>query len=181
MLPGSDQENTEMVALRIQEVVNNTDVVVPGVCVLPPMKVVMGSIRMKAFVSSRKLVDDAFATLEQNRANIIETIEKSAMETAEAAENAETTEPLEVALEPESPVAAVSVISTCEPQSMELLVEPFPAAPYDSSSELAAETQRDEDVLSDNISPEIVPEEIITDSNAMVPAVRPDESTDSTV
>jgi diguanylate cyclase (GGDEF)-like protein len=71
MLPGANQENTDMVSARVQEIVNSTEVVIPGVSTLPPMKVVMGTSTMSAFVSGRKLVGDAFAALEQNRAILL--------------------------------------------------------------------------------------------------------------
>lgn len=164
LLPGADQENTEMVAARVQEVVNNTEVVVPGVCVLPPMKIVVGGTRMSAFVSSRKLLDDAFAKLEQNRAIMLTPMTESATEAT---------------IEPESPVADVCNIPTLEPQSMEAAAEPSPAAPDNSSPEMTADTLT-ENAYSGNITPEsdpvIQPEDMLTGSGAVTPDVSPNES-----
>lgn len=87
MLPGTNPENAEMVSARIQEVVNNAEIVIPGVCVLPPMKIVTGGTMMSAFVSSRKLVDDAFTALEQHRAVLLAAIAELAAETAIEAES----------------------------------------------------------------------------------------------
>jgi len=164
MLPGADQENTDMVAARIQETVNNTEVVIPGVCALPPMKIVMGGIRMSAFVSGRKLVDDAFAKLEQNRTTLLAAITESATQAT---------------VEPESPVADVCNIPALQPQSMEAVAEPSPAVADNSSPEVTAETTA-ENALSASITPESVPviqpEDMFTDSGAVTPDVRPDES-----
>ncbi len=82
MLPGTDQENAAMVSARIQETIDNTGIVIPGVCVLPPMKIVIGTTMMSAFVSSRKLVDDAFAALEQNRTILLAVMAEPPAETA---------------------------------------------------------------------------------------------------
>ena len=164
MLPGADQENTDMVATRIQEIVNNADVVIPGVCVLPPMKIVMGGIRMSAFVSGRKLVDDAFAKLEQNRAILLTPIIEPATEAT---------------MEPEPPVADVCDSATPEPQSIEAAAEPLPTAPDNSASEMTAETLT-EDTYSASIAPESVaviqPEDLFTGSGAVPPDVSPNES-----
>lgn len=67
LLPDTNLDDATMVSTRIQEKVNGTEIVIPRVCVLPPMKIVTGTVTMSAFVSSRKLVGDAFAVLEQNR------------------------------------------------------------------------------------------------------------------
>ena len=166
MLPGADQENTEMVAARVQEIVNNADIVIPGVCVLPPMKVVMGGIRMGAFVSSRKLVDDAFAKLELNRVVMLTPI----------------IEPVtEATVEPEQPVADVCDIAAPElkSQSIEATAEPSPAAPDTTAPEVVAETLT-QDTYSASIDLEpvtvIQPEDTRTDSGAVAAEVRPDES-----
>ena len=164
MLPGTDQENTEMVAARIQEVVNNTEVVIPGVCVLPPMKIVVGGIRMSAFVSSRKLVDDAFATLEQNRAILLATMTESVTE---------------VAVEPESAVADVCDIPALESQSTETAPEPSAAEPDIALPEMTAEILT-EDTLPASITPESVSviqlEDTLTDNGAVAPDESSNES-----
>ena len=166
MLPGADQENTEMVAARIQEIVNNADIVIPGVCVLPPMKVVMGGIRMGAFVSSRKLVDDAFAKLELNRVVMLTPI----------------IEPVtEATVEPEQPVADVCDIAApeLESQSIEATAEPSPAAPDTTAPEVAAETLA-QDTYSASIDLEpvavIQPEDLFNNNGAVPPDVSPSES-----
>ena len=164
MLPGTDQENTEMVAARIQEVVNNTEVVIPGVCVLPPMKIVVGGIRMSAFVSSRKLVDDAFATLEQNRAILLATMTESVTEAA---------------VEPESAVADVCDIPALESQSTETAPEPSAAEPDIALPEMTAEILT-EDTLPASITPESVSviqlEDTLTDNGAVAPDESSNES-----
>jgi len=161
MLPGADQENTEMVAARVQEIVNNADIVIPGVCVLPPMKVVMGGIRMGAFVSSRKLVDDAFAKLELNRVVMLTPI----------------IEPVtEATVEPEQPVADVCDIATpeLESQSIEATAETSPAAPDTTAPEVAAETLA-QDTYSASIDLEpvavIQPEDLTNNNGALVVTV----------
>ena len=166
MLPGADQENTEMVAARVQEIVNNADIVIPGVCVLPPMKVVMGGIRMGAFVSSRKLVDDAFAKLELNRVVMLTPI----------------IEPVtEATVEPEQPVADVCDIAApeLESQSIEATAEPSPAAPDTTAPEVAAETLA-QDTYSASIDLEpvavIQPEDLFNNNGAVPPDVSPSES-----
>jgi diguanylate cyclase (GGDEF)-like protein len=73
MLPDTNQEGAEMALSRIQDTVNRTEIVIPGVCVLPPMHVSAGCVQMKAFVSGRKLVDDAFVALERNHAIMLAT------------------------------------------------------------------------------------------------------------
>jgi hypothetical protein len=101
----------------------------------------MGATMMKAFVSGRKLVDDAFATLEQNRA-----IQLAAM-----------AEPvIETTPEPESPVADISAMETVEPQSMAAATEPSFAALDNSTTELTAETLS-EVVISGSATPEPAP------------------------
>jgi hypothetical protein len=175
MLPGTNQENTEMVSARIQEIVNGTEVVIPGVCVLPPMKVVMGSCMMSAFVSGRKLVGDAFATLEQNRAVLLAVMAEPPMEVA-------------VDVEPESPAVDVSVISPVETQQVEATdfmlpalsaVESLPATPDDTTAEMA-ELTLSEDAFYVSTTPEPAPaihaEDKIVDNGVVAPEERPDDS-----
>ena len=129
MLPSTSQEDAELVAARIQENVNSKEIVIPGVCVLPPMKVVTGRTLMSAFVSGRKLVDDAFATLEQNRAILLAVMAEPVIEATP---------------EPESPAADLSTLPPEEAaDSMDQVlsaVEPLPAAQDDNTAELTAET-----------------------------------------
>jgi len=170
MLPGANQEHTEMVATRIQEIVNSTEIVIPGVCVLPPMKIVVGGTRMSAFVSGRKLVEDAFAALERNRANMLAAMTESATETTETAE---------VTPEPESSDTDVYDFPALEPQSIEMIAEASPATPDNTALEMAAENPLEEACIG-NTSPVSVPviqlENGLTDEAAVEREVPPDES-----
>jgi len=175
MLPGTNQENTELVSARIQEIVNSTDVVIPGVCILPPMKVVMGASTMSAFVSGRKLVGEAFAALELNRAILLAVMAEPPMEVA-------------VDVDPESPVADVSAIPAVEAQQVEAtdsmvptlsVAESLPAPSDDTTAEMAAE------ILSEGAfclipTPEPITvmhaEEKIVDNSTVAPEERPDDS-----
>jgi diguanylate cyclase (GGDEF)-like protein len=86
LLPGTDLEHAETAATRVRDAVNNMEIVIPGACVLPPMSVSTGCVQMKAFVSGRKLVDDAFATLAVTRGSILAARRKAEAEAAAAAE-----------------------------------------------------------------------------------------------
>ena len=141
LLPDTNQDDAAMVATRVQETVNSAEIVIPRVCVLPPIKVVTGAVTMSAFVSSRKLVGDAFAALEQNRATLL-----AAM----------IAPPIETPVEPESLVAEVpseAVIETQTEEAIDLTGQTQPlaetlAAPLDNfPTEVAAEIQPDDNVL----------------------------------
>ena len=174
MLPGADQENSDLVAARIQEIVNSTEVVIPGVCALPPMKIVMGGVRLRAFVSSRKLVDDAFASLELNRAaqlagmaelaaTVVAQAEAAAAviaaEAAMAEAEAEATAAAAAAYtpEPETTVADLDDSPEVVPQPMETIAEQPVAAAEDTLAEMVAEPQT-EDTLTDSITLDSVSE-----------------------
>jgi hypothetical protein len=173
MLPGTDQENAALVSARIQETVNNTEIVIPGVCVLPPMKIVIGATMMSAFVSSRKLVDDAFAAFERSRA----------LQLAVMAEPA-----IEATLDPESPVADDSAVPAVEAQQMDaadpevlalLAAESAPAVPDNTTAGSAAETLS-EGAFCALSTPESMPvvqaEDEAADRGAGTPEQRPDSS-----
>lgn len=172
MLPGTNQEDTEMVSARIQEIVNSKDVVIPGVCVLPPMKVVMGRSTMSAFVSGRKLVGDAFAALEQNRTILLAVMAEPV---------------IEAMLEPESPAVDLSTLPPAEAPPVEATdsmvpalsaVEPLPTQPDDTTAEMAAVTLS-EDAFCLIATPEpisvIHAEDKIIDSSTIAPEERPDD------
>jgi len=174
MLPGTNQENTDLVSARIQEIVNSTEVVIPGVCILPPMKVVMGASTMSAFVSGRKLVGDAFAALEQNRAILLTVMAEPPMEVT-------------VDVDPESAAAGDSAIAAVEAQQEEAtdsmvpelsVAESLPAPSDDTTAEMAAET------LSEGAfclipTPEPISvmhaEDKVVDSSTVTPEERPDD------
>lgn len=173
LLPGTNQEDTEIVAARIQEIVNGKEVVIPGVCVLPPMKVVMGGVMMKAFVSGRKLVDDAFVALERNRAILLAVM----------------AEPVaEVSLEPEAPAADLSTLPPEEAPPVEAIdfmvpelsaVEPFPATQDDNTAELTAATFSEDAfcvIPTPEPTPANHPEDKIADSGTVAPEERPGDS-----
>lgn len=67
LLPDTDQVDAEALAGRIMDKINQSEVVIPGVCRLPAMKISVGCVQMKAFVSGRKLLDDAFSALAKQR------------------------------------------------------------------------------------------------------------------
>ena len=170
LLPGTNQEDAEMVSARIQEVVNGKEVVIPGVCVLPPMKIVTGRTMMSAFVSGRKLVDDAFAALEQNRAILLAVMAEPVIETTP---------------EPESPTADLSALPPEEAPPVEAtdfmvpelsVVEPLPATQDDNTTELTAITFS-EDAFCVIATPEPTPaihtEDHIADSSTVPPEEHP--------
>jgi GGDEF domain-containing protein len=174
MLPGTNQENTNLVSARIEEIVNSTEVVIPGVCILPPMKVVMGASTMSAFVSGRKLVGDAFAALEQNRAILLAVMAEPPTEVT-------------VDVDPESAAADVSAIAAVEAQQeeatdsmvLELSVdESLPAQPDDTTAEMAVETLS-EGAFCVIPTPEPIPvmhaEDKVVDSSTVAPEERPDD------
>ncbi len=174
MLPGTNQENAELVSARIQEIVNSKEVIIPGVCILPPMKVVMGASTMSAFVSGRKLVGDAFAALEQNRAILLAVMAEPPMEVT-------------VDVDPESPAADDSAIAAMEAQQEEAtdsmvpelsVAESLPAPSDDTTAGMAVET------LSEGAfclipTPEPMPvmyaADKIVDSSTVAPEERPDD------
>ena len=170
MLPGANQENTDMVSARIQEIVNNTKVVISDVCTLPPMKVVMGSSTMSAFVSGRKLVSDAFAALEQNRAILLAVMAEPPTE-------------ITIDIDPESPAAGVSAIPPVETQQVEAMdsmvpalsvAESLPAAQDDNTAEMAAVTLS-EGAFCVIPTPAIQAEARIVDSSTVAPEERSDD------
>lgn len=67
LLPDTDQVDAEVLAGRLMEKINQSEVVIPEVCRLPPVKITVGCVQMKAFVSGRKLLDDAFSALAKQR------------------------------------------------------------------------------------------------------------------
>lgn len=171
LLPDTNQEAAAMVSTRIQETVNNTEIVIPRVCVLPPMKIVIGAVTMSAFVAGRKLVGDAFAALEQNR-----TILLAAM-----------VEPtVEAVAEPEPFVADDLVPAPMEAQVEESidpmgpfqpLAEPLPAPLDNFTTELTAEPLP-EDTFVANASLEpapVITTEDSSSSDTILPQEHPED------
>ena len=174
MLPGTNQENSNLVSARIQEIVNSTEVIIPGVCVLPPMKVVMGASTMSAFVSGRKLVGDAFAALEQNRTILLAVMVEPPTEVT-------------VDVDPESAAADVSVIPAVEAQQVEAtdsmvpalsVDESLPASPDDITAEMTVETLSEDAfcvIPTPEPTPAMLAEDQIVDSSTVAPEERPDD------
>jgi len=174
MLPGANQENTDMVSARIQEIVNSTKVVISDVCTLPPMKIVMGASTMSAFVSGRKLVGDAFAALEQNRAILL-------------ADVAEPPKEITIDVDLESPAADVSAISPLEAQPAEAtdsmvpalsVAESLPTPPDETAAEMAAVTLSEGAfcvIPTPQATPVIQAEDRIVDSSTVTPEEHPDD------
>lgn len=175
MLPGANQENTDMVSARIQEIVNNTKVVISDVCTLSPMKIVMGAATMSAFVSGRKLVGDAFAALEQNRAMLLAVMAEPPTE-------------ITIDIDLESPAADVSAIPPLEAQPVEAMdsmvpalsvAESLPAAQDDNTAEMAAVTLIEGAfcvIPTPQATPAIQAEDKIVDSSAVASEERSDDS-----
>lgn len=138
LLPDTNQEDAAIVSTRVQETVNSTEIVIPRVCVLPPMKIVTGTITMSAFVAGRKLVGDAFTALEQNRAILL-----AAMMAP----------PIETPVEPELLVAEKSSKPLLETQMEEAIDLMGPAQPIAENLAVPVEHPATE------VAPEIQPEE----------------------
>jgi diguanylate cyclase (GGDEF)-like protein len=168
MLPGTNPENAEMVSARIQEAVNSMEIVIPGVCVLPPMKIAIGGTMMRAFVSSRRLVDDAFAALEQHRAILLAAMAEL---------------PTESTVDPESQGAAVSAVApsaatnTMAPELS--AAESLAVTPEITTAEISMETLS-EGAFCMITTPEPMPtsqaEDMIVGSGAAAPEERPGNS-----
>lgn len=135
LLPNTSQEDAAMVSTRVQESVNSTEIVIPRVCVLPPMKIVMGATTMSAFVSSRKLVGDAFAALEQNRATLLAVMMAPPIETPVEPESLTAEESSEPLIETQTE-EAIDLVGPTQP-----LAEALPAPMDNFTTETAAEIQ----------------------------------------
>jgi len=134
MLPDTDQQGAEAAVTRIQETVNCTEIVIPGVCVLPPMPVGAGCVQMKAFVSGRKLVDDAFAALDQNLAIL------QAIRTMPAPEEPAESEPT-VSTDSVVDMLETPTTDAIEPANADMLaVAPDPVLPDDATSAVSTDT-----------------------------------------
>lgn len=135
LLPATSPEDAAMISTRLQDTINSSEIVIPRVCVLPPMKIVTGTVTMSAFVSSRKLVGDAFAALEQNRAILLAAMMAPPMETP--------TEPELLAAEEPSPESTTEVEFGHE-DSPQPLAETLPASQENLTSEVTAEIQTED-------------------------------------
>lgn len=135
LLPATNSEDATMISTRLQDTINSSEIVIPRVCVLPPMKIVTGNVTMSAFVSSRKLVGDAFAALDQNRAVLLAAMMAPPLETP--------AEPELLAAEEPSPETPTEVVFIHE-DSLQPLAETLPASQENLTSEVTAEIQTED-------------------------------------
>lgn len=63
VLPDTDLEGAKELAARIQNVIKETQISIPGECLLPPLTASCGLVQMKAFVSAGKLLEDVEAAM----------------------------------------------------------------------------------------------------------------------
>lgn len=126
LLPDTDQVDAEVLAGRLMEKINQSEVVIPEVCRLPPVKIAVGCVQMKAFVSGRKLLDDAFSALAKQR-------ELNAQRAA--AESLPEPPPLE----PELMESGEHALEVQEPSAMELPPMEPPASETSLSVESSVE------------------------------------------
>lgn len=174
ILPNTNPADAMMVSKRIQENVNSTNIVIPGVCVLPPMKVVMGEVTLSAFVSGRKLMSDAFAALEQNRVILLAAMIEP---------------PMEDPVEPELLIAEASVLPSAEmqtqteeaPDSMgpfPTLAEPLPAPVDNFTTAMTGATLSEVSIevcTTSDSAPEHEVQYSVSDSDAALPQEHPEE------
>lgn len=146
LLPDTNQEDAAMISTRVQEAVNSTEVVIPRVCVLPPMKIVTGVVTMSAFVSSRKLVGDAFAALEQNRSILLAAMLAPSIETPAEPELLIAEASSEPLMETQTS-EAIDLTSPAQP-----LAETLPAPLDNFTTEVAAEIQSEEKFVASALS-----------------------------
>lgn len=65
VLPDTDMEGATTLAKRIQEVIQETQIAIPGECLLPPLTASCGLVQMTAFVSAGKLLEDVEAAMKR--------------------------------------------------------------------------------------------------------------------
>jgi diguanylate cyclase (GGDEF)-like protein len=65
VLPDTDLEGAKVLATRIQEVIRETQISIPGECLLPPLTASCGLVQMQAFVSAGKLLEDVEAAMKR--------------------------------------------------------------------------------------------------------------------
>jgi len=63
ILPDTNATGADLVAARLQRMIAETEIEIPGECRLPPISASVGVVEMKSFVAGRKLLDDAIAAL----------------------------------------------------------------------------------------------------------------------
>lgn len=64
LLPDTDISGAKMLAIRLQEVVSKTDIVIPSECVLPPVTMSFGVAQLKGFVSDEVFISDVKVALD---------------------------------------------------------------------------------------------------------------------
>lgn len=64
-LPDTDRDGANVVAERLLSLISDSAVVIPGECLLPPVKVSIGLVQMTAFVADDKLLADAREAMSQ--------------------------------------------------------------------------------------------------------------------
>lgn len=65
VLPDTDMEGAKMLAKRIQDVIKETQISIPGECLLPPLTASCGLVQMKAFVAADKLLEDVVEAMKR--------------------------------------------------------------------------------------------------------------------
>jgi diguanylate cyclase (GGDEF)-like protein len=65
VLPDTDLEGAKVLAARIQNVIKETQISIPGECLLPPLTVSCGLVQMKAFVAADKLLEDVVEAMKR--------------------------------------------------------------------------------------------------------------------
>lgn len=135
MLPGTDQEKAEALANRVQDALNAAEPALPGACVLQPLVAATGCVQMKAFVSGRKLVDDAFAVLAVVRESRLAARRKVEAEAAAAMEIAALAA-AQAQAEAEAHAAAVAARAAAEAEAARLAEQ----AAMDAQAGAEAET-----------------------------------------
>jgi len=67
ILPETDANGAHLIAARLQRMIAETEIEIPGECRLPPLCVSVGVAGLTAFVAGRKLLDEALAALRASR------------------------------------------------------------------------------------------------------------------
>ena len=63
ILPETDAAGAQVVAGRLQRLIAETEIEIPGECRLPPLQATIGVAGLTSFIAGRKLLDDAIAAL----------------------------------------------------------------------------------------------------------------------
>lgn len=137
LLPDTDLVDAEALAGRIMDKINQSEIVIPEVCRLPAVKISVGSVQMKAFVSGRKLLDDAFGALAKQRALNAQRAAAELLPLEPVLPEPEPAIPGEHALEVQEPVfPEASSLDMPAPESpAEPSAEPLPESPPEPRAE----------------------------------------------